>query len=79
MFEIIQSNEFSAWSAKLRDKMAAARIADRMRLAELGNLGDYQGARPEVFALTGAWLRHSPCNIPSVHALDQIQRKPLHD
>lgn len=48
MFEIIQSAEFKAWHDGLRDKIAYARISARIRLAELGNLGDWKPLRDGV-------------------------------
>ncbi len=42
---IIQSDEFKAWHDDLRDNVARARIAARIRLAEHGNLGDIARAR----------------------------------
>lgn len=48
MLEIIQSIEFRAWHDALRDKVARARIAARIRLAALGNLGDWKPLRDGV-------------------------------
>ena len=48
MFEIIQSDEFKAWRDGLRDGVARARIAARLRLAGLGNLGDCKPVRDGV-------------------------------
>lgn len=48
MFEIIQSDEFKAWHDGLRDKIARARVSSRIRLAELGNLGDWKPLRNGV-------------------------------
>ena len=48
MFEIIQSDDFKAWHDGLRDKIARARVSARIRLAELGNLGDWKPLRNGV-------------------------------
>lgn len=48
MFEIIRSDEFVAWAHRLKDRAAAARIAARIRRAELGNLGDFKFLRDDV-------------------------------
>jgi putative addiction module killer protein len=48
MFEIIQSDEFMQWAAKLKDRRAEARIAARLRRAEEGNLGDHKPLRDGV-------------------------------
>jgi putative addiction module killer protein len=48
MFEIIKSDEFMQWAAKLKDRAAEARIAARLRRAEEGNLGDYKPLRGGV-------------------------------
>lgn len=48
MFEIIKSQEFTEWVDALRDRLAANRIAARLRRATLGNLGDYKFLRDGV-------------------------------
>lgn len=48
MFEILQSDEFKTWHRCLRDPTARARISSRLRLAELGNLGDWKSLRDGV-------------------------------
>lgn len=48
MFEIIQSDEFKSWHAGLRDPVARARTTARLRLAELGNLGDWKSLRDGI-------------------------------
>jgi putative addiction module killer protein len=48
MFEIIQSDEFMQWAAKLKDRRAEARIAARLRRAGEGNLGDHKPLRDGV-------------------------------
>ena len=42
MFTVLRTQEFDSWLSKLRDQKAKARIAARIRSAELGNLGDSQ-------------------------------------
>ena len=42
MHTVRQTQEFQAWLDHLSDKRAQVRIAARIRLAELGNLGDWQ-------------------------------------
>jgi len=48
MIEVIQSDEFKVWHGGLRDKIARARVTARIRLAELGNLGDWKPVRDGV-------------------------------
>jgi len=40
MIEIRQTEEFSKWFEKLKDKTARAKIAIRIRRISLGNIGD---------------------------------------
>jgi putative addiction module killer protein len=40
MFEVRQTQEYSRWFAKLRDRTARARIDVRIRRISLGNIGD---------------------------------------
>ena len=40
IFTFLQTEEFVAWLADLKDKRAQVRIAARLRQAESGNLGD---------------------------------------
>ena len=40
MIEIQQTETFAEWLRKLRDRRAAARIAERLRRLALGNSGD---------------------------------------
>lgn len=42
MYTIRQTQEFQDWLDRLTDQRAQVRIAARLRLAELGNLGDWQ-------------------------------------
>ena len=51
MFEIIQSDEFKAWHIGLRDPIGRARITSRLRLAELGSLGDWKSLREGIFEM----------------------------
>lgn len=44
MIEILQSETFSRWVGKLKDRQAIARINARIRrLSETGNFGDVDG------------------------------------
>ena len=49
--EIIQSDTFKGWLARLKDRQAKARIAARIRRVSLGNLGDVKTLREGVFEL----------------------------
>lgn len=40
MFSVLKTEVFDRWLSKLRDERAKARIAARIKSAELGNLGD---------------------------------------
>lgn len=40
MYSVLKTEEFDRWLSRLRDAKAKARIAARIRSAELGNLGD---------------------------------------
>jgi len=40
MYTFLRSDEFDAWLAGLHDKVGRARIAQRIRSAEVGNFGD---------------------------------------
>jgi putative addiction module killer protein len=42
MFELRQTDEFSAWLRRLKDARAKARIAARIERIKFGNLGDYK-------------------------------------
>jgi putative addiction module killer protein len=48
MFIVRQTQEFQDWLDRLRDQRAQVRIAARLRLAEAGNLGDWQPVGGEV-------------------------------
>jgi len=43
VWSVIQTVDFRNWLEALADKRGALRIAARIRLAELGNLGDWKG------------------------------------
>ena len=51
MFTVLQTEEFVAWLDALKDKRAQIRIAARLRLAEAGNLGDWQAIEGEISEL----------------------------
>lgn len=40
VYSVLKTDEFDRWLSRLRDERAKARIAARIRSAELGNLGD---------------------------------------
>lgn len=42
MYTILRTDEFDGWLSKLRDAKGKARIAARIRSAEMGNLGDVE-------------------------------------
>lgn len=44
MYTVRQTQDFQTWLDQLPDKRAQVRIAARIRLAEMGNLGDWQPA-----------------------------------
>lgn len=48
MFTIRQTEAFVAWLDELGDKRAQVRISARLRLAEAGNLGDWQPIEGEL-------------------------------
>lgn len=48
MYIVRQTEEFAAWLDGLEDKRAQVRIAARLRLAEAGNLGDWQPVQGAV-------------------------------
>ncbi len=48
MYTVLQTQEFQDWLDGLRDRRAQARIAARIRLAEVGNLGDWKSVGGEV-------------------------------
>jgi putative addiction module killer protein len=48
VYTVRQTPEFQAWMDNLTDRRAQARIAARLRHAELGNLGDWRPVGGEV-------------------------------
>ncbi|MGK2941622.1 MAG: type II toxin-antitoxin system RelE/ParE family toxin [Immundisolibacter sp.] len=48
MFTVRQTQEFQNWLDALKDLRAQVRVAARLRLAEAGNLGDWQSVGGEV-------------------------------
>ena len=48
VFTVLQTQEFQRWLDALRDQRAQVRIAARLRLAEVGNLGDWKSVSGEV-------------------------------
>lgn len=42
VFTVLQTEEFRDWLDALKDMKAQVRIAARLRLAEVGNLGDWK-------------------------------------
>lgn len=51
MYTLYQTQEFQDWLDGLDDRRAQVRIAARLRLAEAGNLGDWQPVGGEVSEL----------------------------
>ena len=51
MYSLSQTQEFQDWLDGLNDRRAQVRIAARLRLAEAGNLGDWQPVGGEVSEL----------------------------
>jgi putative addiction module killer protein len=51
MYTLYQTHEFQDWLDGLNDRRAQVRIAARLRLAEAGNLGDWQPVGGEVSEL----------------------------
>lgn len=51
MYALYQTEEFQDWLDGLNDRRAQVRIAARLRLAEAGNLGDWQPVGGEVSEL----------------------------
>jgi putative addiction module killer protein len=48
VFTVLQTQEFQNWLDALRDRRGQVRIAARIRLAEVGNLGDWKPVGGEV-------------------------------
>lgn len=51
MFTIKRTAEFDAWLSGLRDGVTKARLAARLRKAQLGNLGDVKAVDTEVYEM----------------------------
>ena len=57
MNTVYRSSLFDSWLRALRDKAAQARIFNRIRNVELGNLGDYKALGGGLFELR---VHHGP-------------------
>lgn len=57
MNTVYRSSMFDSWLRSLRDKAAQARIFNRIRNVELGNLGDYKTLGGGLFELR---VHHGP-------------------
>jgi putative addiction module killer protein len=51
MFRIKRIAEFDSWLTSLRDSVTKARLAARLRKAQLGNLGDVKPVDTEVYEM----------------------------
>ena len=51
MYSVIETDEFSDWLAKLKDRMTRARLIARLAKARLGNLGDVRPVGDGVFEM----------------------------
>ena len=51
MYSVIETEEFSEWLAKLKDRMTRARLIARLAKARLGNLGDVRPVGDGVFEM----------------------------
>ena len=51
MFTIRRTKEFDAWFLSLRDGVTRARLAARLRKAQLGNLGDVKSVESGVYEM----------------------------
>jgi len=51
MYEIRQTEHFSKWLSKLKDRRAQSKIVIRLQRAALGNLGDYEAVGEGVSEL----------------------------
>ena len=61
MYTFLRSGEFDAWLAGLHNKIGRARIAQRIRSAEVGNFGDCEPVGESVSEMRihtgpGYWL-----------------------
>lgn len=53
MFTVRRTKEFDAWFLSLRDGVTRARLAARLRKAQLGNLGDVKSVESGVYEMRG--------------------------
>jgi len=51
MFTVRRTKEFDAWFLCLRDGLTRARLAARLRKAQLGNLGDVKSVESGVYEM----------------------------
>ncbi len=51
MFTVRRTKEFDAWFLSLRDGLTRARLAARLRKAQLGNLGDVKSVESGVYEM----------------------------
>jgi putative addiction module killer protein len=51
MFTVRRTKEFDAWFLSLRDGVTRARLAARLRKAQLGNLGDVKPVESGVYEM----------------------------
>ena len=51
MYSVIETDDFSAWLSKLKDRMTRARLIARLAKARLGNLGDIKPVGEGVFEM----------------------------
>ena len=51
MYSVIETEEFSEWLSKLKDRMTRARLIARLAKARLGNLGDIKPVGEGVFEM----------------------------
>ncbi len=51
MIEVVLSDAFADWLKALRDRRAAARVAERLRRLALGNVGDVRAVGEGVSEL----------------------------
>lgn len=51
MFTVRQTKEFDSWFLSLRDGVTRARLAARLRKAQLGNLGDVKSLESGVYEM----------------------------
>jgi len=49
MYSVIETEEFSEWLVKLKDRPTRIRLARRLNKARLGNLGDFKSVGDGVF------------------------------